>query len=291
MMQWNQTLRFLSRWIVPPGFRDLAYLLAPSFRDKPPASPPLPPELALNSVCNQSQAGKRCFILATGPSIKQQDLRALRGECCIAVSNFFVHPDFKYIRPRYYCLACHHPPISEEAWADWMSRIDSALTRETILFLPLDDKERDERAGLFRDKDVHYLLYRGKWEEAEKSGVQLDRPVPGGQSVSIMAISIAVGLGCSEIYLLGCDHDWILHLKESLHFYPEKDHALTSHGYSEWSETDLEKEFSANAELWRQYKMVARLAASRGVSIYNATEGGLLDVFPRVRLEDVLPQS
>src|SRR6185437_6208885 len=58
--------------------------------------------LAANQSIYNRHAGQRCFILATGPSIKTQPLHLLAGETCISVSNFFVHPDYGLIRPRYH---------------------------------------------------------------------------------------------------------------------------------------------------------------------------------------------
>jgi hypothetical protein len=40
--------------------------------------------------------------------------------------------------------------------------------------------------------------------------------------------------------------------------------------------------------LWRQYRAIRRTADAASVKILNATAGGLLDVFPRVRLETVI---
>ena len=42
-----------------------------------------------------------------------------------------------------------------------------------------------------------------------------EMPVP--QSVTAMACYAALYMGFSEIVLLGCDHDWILHLDTSTH--------------------------------------------------------------------------
>ena len=56
--------------------------------------------------------GSRCFILGAGPSIKRQDLRKLRGEFVLSVSNTYVHPDYAYFRPRYHFL----PPILAWPW-------------------------------------------------------------------------------------------------------------------------------------------------------------------------------
>jgi hypothetical protein len=50
--------------------------------------------------------------------------------------------------------------------------------------------------------------------------------VPSPQSVTIMALEVALYMGFKNIYLLGCDHDWILHLDTSRHFYEENQHVF-----------------------------------------------------------------
>jgi len=112
--------------------------------------------------------------------------------------------------------------------------------------------------------------------------------MPAPQSVSIMALYAAIYMGFGEIVLLGCDHDWILHLDESRHFYDEKQHALNRNGYSEWFGARLDDYCKDYVNLWAQYRTLGKLAADRGVRILNATNGGLLDVFPRVQLQNVL---
>jgi len=55
--------------------------------------------------------------------------------------------------------------------------------------------------------------------------------------------------------------------------------------------SDLETEFASYVTLWRQYKALRAIATARGVRIFNATRGGLLDVFPRVELEALFPTA
>lgn len=236
--------------------------------------------------------GERCFILACGPSIKQQDLTLLKGETCIAVSNFHVHKDYDIIRPRYHCvpdvLGGHKGVVTEEYAVKWFREIEER-TGQSVMFLSAGDKEWIERHGLFRNKEVAYLYFGGGWDDIERTGIDLTRSVPGVWSVSVMALAIAVYMGFKDICLLGCDHDWILHYGTSAHFYAEDESILaTRPGYDEWWIQDLGATFESQAGLWRQYKSIQRLAIDEDINVFNATEGGLLDVFPRVCYEEVV---
>ncbi len=278
----------LARWTVPRGFHDLAREWLVARRVSSDGHTDEERRLLdRNQQLHNRHRGERCFILATGPSIKTQDLTPLRNETCIAVSNFFVHPDYLTIRPRYHCVAPYHLPITEEGWQTWMAELAAATADATMLFW-LADSGRNDRDGRFRGRHVHYLKCGGAWDDLLAHGVDLTRTVPGPASVPVMALMVAICMGFKNVYLLGCDHDWILHFNESRHFYEESESALNRADYDEWSGTDLESQCRDYVVLWQQYKHLMRLALDRDAHIYNATRGGLLDVFPRVSLETVL---
>lgn len=279
-------LKQIAYWTVPIGHEDNLRALRAAWNHKLRLSSEEKLILRKNQELHNCHYGKRCFILATGPSIKQQDLKFLQGEICIALSNFFVHPDYALIKPRYYCIAPYHPPITEEAWQSWMDELESGCGN-TQFFFGLRDRKRNQHNGRFVSKKLRYLNLTGAWRPLLKKGIDLAQPVPSPQSVSIMALLISIYMGFEEIYLLGCDHDWILHLNESSHFYNEKKHALNQKGYNEWFGNDLEYYCQSYVNLWRAYKRVYAIAQDNSIKIYNATPGGLLDIFPRVNYENI----
>lgn len=279
-------------WTLPPGVRQLLQAARRSLAASGPAAAAMRLVLARNEVLrNRHAACSRCFILASGPSISRQDLSALRGETCISVSNFFVHRDYGVIRPAYHCipdvLSGHRGVVTEEYAVRWFREMERA-TGDAVMFFSYQDKPWIEREGLFGDRTVHYLHFDGGWDRVGGSGVDLTRSVPGVQSVSVMALEVALFMGFGKIVLLGCDHDWLLHHGTSAHFYREDEHAIAARpGYSEWSGADVESECSSYVRLWQQYKALLALARSRSVEIVNATPGGMLDVFPRASFESI----
>jgi hypothetical protein len=66
---------------------------------------------------------------------------------------------------------------------------------------------------------------------------------------------------------------------------------LNRGGYNEWSAPALDTYFQDYTQLWKQYRVLGRIAQARGCRIINATRGGLLDVFPRAPFEKVLLQK
>lgn len=276
--------RPLAHYLLPPGiqeiFQRMIYLYGTRLTSQERNL------LSRNKQFYNIHKGKRCFILATGPSIKKQDLSCLEGEICIAVSNFFVHPEYSKIKPKYYCIAPYHLPITEDAWQTWMDEIADHLGN-TQLFFALADFERNHRDGRFKEKDVYYLGFCEQWKYQLKRELDITKNIPAPASVPITALMLAIYMGFKEIYLVGCDHDWILHINESKHFYEEKSHALNRHGYNEWSDEDFSSHCLSYVTLWDAYKNVVRLSKKQPTHIFNATPESLLDIFPRVSLEKI----
>lgn len=263
--------RRLADWTVPPAVQSL---IRTGLRRWAPQE-----DLSSNRRFENLHQGKRCFVIATGPSIRRQDLKLLSGELCIGVSNLFVHPDYALLSPRYHCLAPCHPPITEEAYVRWLSEIAGGIG-DAELFAASTDKALVRKASGLKAGKVHYLHYdEAAYNDCPRA--DLTRPLPIPRSVTVSALYLALYLGCREIYLLGFDHDWLAHIGESRHCYDENKHALNREGYDEWSTFSMEKQLRQLLELWQQYRALKDIAEARGAKIINATDGGWLDVFPR----------
>lgn len=227
---------------------------------------------------------KRCFILATGPSIKDQDLSGLENEFCISVSNFFVHPLFDKIRPKYHIFAGSHPPITPQQMVNWwQDAVNHFKDNRINVFLHAVNKKMKDEFNVFQDQQVYYYLDGGRYP------VDFTKAIPEIQTVVHIAIYLAMFMGIEEIYLLGCDHSWLLHFGRSQHFYKEEQHSFTRNNYSEWSEVkDIGYEFETYANLWNIYRKIRAEAKKKNCKIFNATPQSMLDIFPGVQLSEVI---
>lgn len=248
------------------------------------------PVIARNHELHGRHAGERCFILGTSPSMVGLDLTFLKDELCVSVASFFLHPDFELIRPRYHCVAPSHAPFTAEEIAGWFARMEPVMS-ETTPFLGFTDKRLVDEHKLFRNRDVRYLYTPDAWETSTNPTFDLSRPLPQCMSVSLLALMVALDLGCSEIYLLGIDHTQPIldgGFVEYPHFYANDDPSALrledQHG-------DLETHFFSQVMLWRQYKLLRTRAQGLGVAIANASPGGILDLFPRVQYESLFDHA
>ena len=226
---------------------------------------------------DSAQDVKRCFILATGPSIQTQNLGILENEYCISVSNFFVHPLFNTIKPHYHIFAATHPPITKEQIKSWWTDAEQQMKHpKPSVLLYAADKKIVQEYNLFPGREIIYYANGGRYP------VDFTSLIPPVQTVVHIAIYLAIYIGIKEVYLLGCEHSWLRHFGESKHFYQEKQHAFTRANYSEWSEIkDMGEEFKTYVSLWDIYRKIRQQAFKNDVMIYNATPESMLDIFPR----------
>lgn len=280
-------------WTVPPGFRQLIGKFISSVLSKGEgvnATSEMSYLAQRNSEFKDRHKGERCFILATGPSVKEQDLAALQGELCIAVSHFFLHKDIRLIAPRYHVIAPYHPPFDFQSLTKLFENLRNKYSEEIIYFfgyrpyqysiydfLKLNPSYNMSKQYFIdytdsKELDDSNYMIPYVWD-ISKSPFQI-------RTVVYTAIQMAIYMGCTEIYLLGCDHDYLQDIGRvtNHHFYREEDgqsdvEVLTSFSAERWFEEYYFR--------WKQYRLMKEYSESIGCKIFNATRGGLLDVFPR----------
>jgi hypothetical protein len=244
--------------------------------------------LQKNKELEGKYEGKKCFIIATGPSIKNQDLKQLKGQLTLSVSSFFLHPDFSVVKPAYHIFAASHPPITEEQYAKVFNDAEKYFPEGQNVVISITDKHIVDTYKCFEKQNIFYYSL-GSRQLSDTAKIDFTKQISIIQTSPHIAIQLALVLGVKEINLVGCDHDWILHVGETKHFYDEKKSVLTQTGYNEWSK-DLGVEFEAYVKLWNVYKRLRSYTAKRDITIINCTEGGMLDLFPRKTLQEAATQ-
>lgn len=252
------------------------------------SAPPLTSEELSSLVwLRQSDA---CFIVATGPSIKEQDLSLLQGRDVYSVSNFFLHPLLKLIRPRAHFFAPWHEPMPESNYLDWLSAGDAKLPRETRIFLGESDRQRISQRGIFLGHRCHYLRLAHEYFPAH---LDLSKPLLWPMSGPLMIIPVVLALGYTKIYLVGCDHNTLLSFSDRSpikNFYaPEQDMRIKATSADSWDNTNMMRELEANTMIHKQYDYYRRLVLDYfpGVEIFNLSPTSWLDLFPRVDFESI----
>ncbi len=236
---------------------------------------PVHPEL-FSPLCQfkNKHRGKRCFIVATGPSLTIEDVNKLKGEICWTCNSGIKLFDKTDWRPDYYAIADGRvfqkvkdkidPSIFK---ASFFNEKDIAWGGENVYPLPvevsmiMDQKTRSCIPRFLRKKHVSH---------------DITKRVYMGDNITFIIMQICLYMGFKEIYLIGCDCNYKgadIHSKELT--YDEDDKLFESADYVGWS-------------MIQDHKCMKEAADRMGVKIYNATRGGMLEVYPRVDLDDIL---
>lgn len=218
--------------------------------------------------------GRRCFIVATGPSLKVSDLEMLKDDVCLSCNSIIKILDKTSWRPDYYfmydkdaflrikedIIACekylpnfYHPyewPYNSPISRPYILKHKSWYTESQQKMLV---KFGLDKLGF--SKDIHHHLEQG------------------GNVVHIM-MQFALYMGFQEIYLLGCDCSY---LKTQTH----------AEGISYNMPSSYDAERSARV-VKADYELEKKVMDSAGVKVFNATRGGYLELFPRVNFDDII---
>jgi hypothetical protein len=229
--------------------------------------------------------GRRAYLLATGPSLNQEDLTLLAGEDCFSLSNFFLHEHLDIVRPKYHFFAPYHEPLTLENYLSWLREADCKLPAETVIVLGHTGLPLVEEYRLFPGRKVYYL-YLSEFVSAQK--VALNRPVLSPQTGTIMILPVLVSMGYSEIYLLGCDHTVLRDYRGKItNFYPEElDLRINATNGNCWD--DIIQSHNNNLKIFRQYEFYKRIFEKQGAQVWNLSKDSWLDRFPFKSLEDLL---
>jgi len=238
-----------------------------------------------NEKLRGCHAGKRCFVIGNGPSLKSQDLAPLANEITFVMNAFWKHSilDTSW-QPKYFCFADAFCYDGTAAVKQFFNSVRERAHSAEYLF-PLEGKPVVERDALLPLDATHFFAFQGQpigFSVADT--FDLTRPVPFPFSTAQLAIMAAMFMGCSPIYLMGLDHDWLAHRGADTHFFSGRslENHPTATGELDYS---YESEIEAMRKLWKGYRKLSEFADAHGLKIFNATAGGFLDVFPRANYE------
>ena len=218
-------------------------------------------------------AGKRCFLIGNGPSLRAEDLDVLaaNGEVCFAFNRIYNIFDQTKWRPDFY--------ISQDekmlqGCADVVDR-----TSLGVKFIPINLKWYYD----IQIRDATWFMMRSP---AENAGKPLDfsddaaRVLYQASTGMYTAAQLAAYMGFKEIYLIGVDHHF--HISQNNAGEIIVDDSVKDY-FSEKYNTDKENLYIPNTEKSTlTYVAMKEQCERRGIRVFNATRGGKLEVFKRV---------
>ena len=255
-------------------------------------------EIVKNNIeLKDKHKGQRCFLLGSGPSIKDENLKPLKNEIVFALNNFYVHDDFSEIMSgdveKYYMTAPIHPPQTETEWKEWFSDMEIHMPNNVNLIFGISNQINTAKSildyhNLFENHQK-YWLYGGininDYYNYKPANIDITRMTWMADTVSIYSLIVAIYMGFSEIYLLGMDHNYICNKESDYRFYKN---AIHQKNEDKRLIKDSSRTKHASLGIYKIFSQYELLTNNSHTKIYNSSRNSLLDIFNYVELEDVI---
>lgn len=228
--------------------------------------------------------GKRIFLVGNGPSINDMDLDKLVGEDSIAMNRIeLIYPKTKW-RPTYYIFCSSN--CGDTRWGKkWSKSIVKASKEEKTQPLIWNRYKRviEKNAEEKLDDSTIYLekFSENKIGQDNCFSTNAEERIDKSGTSMNVALQLAYYMEYDEVYLIGCDSNWIsatntMQTKEGdiNHFHPDY-HAYIGNGQHEF---------------WRMnttHKTAKKFFDERGTKILNAGINSAIDAYEKIEFESL----
>lgn len=225
--------------------------------------------------------GQRCFLVGNGPSLTVSDLELIQNEITFGCNRVYKMFENTTWRPTYFCMI--------DALIAKYSSKELADAVSCPLFTNINTRD------LMENKPKNLIFARNLGVNPYRvSGNFEAYYVPSGATVMTFMLELAMYMGFSEIYLLGVD------CTSSL---SSNGHCASGYVNPHLIQKDIERiqqrlnDPTLTAEQVAayyfdkstfSYKVIRDYADAHDFKIYNATRGGMLEVYERRNLDDVI---
>lgn len=219
-----------------------------------------------------SAKSKRCFVIATGPSLIMDDLELIKNEFSFGMNSVIKAFDKTEWRPNLYMIQ------DEYVYEKLENEIFDVTKKNNFLVcvggvIPIKFKTAEN----YLSYALHYLdhkMYHNKSYGQYKFSDDCYNVIYDGYTVTFSVLQMACYMGFNEIYLLGCD----------CNYNQSKSH-FVDYGHHDPKATIMgDKMITGHFEF-------KKFADSLGIRVINCTRGGMLEVYPRMNLKDVVKEE
>lgn len=216
--------------------------------------------------------GERCFLIATGPSLTIEDLNLLKNEVTFGMNSLCKVFNKTNWETTYY--------VVQDIGAFRLLKDDLVKMQTTTFFYGDQWFNKKDLEGLNCKTQIfpRYYEHHGYDQKHLKTHFSMNAysKVYEAYTVAVASLQLAAYMGFSEIYLIGADCNYTQDEKKDSY----------SMGLSYGTELPNRKQFG-NKMIYA-YSVAKKKLDKEGIKVYNATRGGMLEVFPRVNLEDII---
>lgn len=219
-------------------------------------------------------SGERCFIVATGPSLKIADLDKLKEnhEICFSMNRIYCAFDQTNWRPDYF-VAVDRLFLQEYGREIAALDIKEKFIADCPLYITL---ERQEELGCYHNINYLHLSAADALQKRPQFSLDCAKKIHSGATVAYSCLQLAAYMGFKEIYLLGTDCS-----------YSGKKPEKTDYFDKNYREDGRATNPVQLPTMFAAYEKARECAEQNGFQIYNATRGGKLEVFERVDFDSL----
>ena len=232
--------------------------------------------------------GERCVIIGNGPSLNDLDLSLLRGETTVGVNSIFLADSIDF--PLSYYVVEDSLVMKEnlEAIKEYRAgyKFFPSIYREIYEAAPVGEGSLggvsyfNMNGGFYLGQSPNFCVPRFSTDASQR--------LYCGQSVTIVNLQLAYYMGFSEVYVIGMDFSYTI---------PETSEIEGNHILSTGDDPNhFHKDYFGKGKTWKDpkldrvlnnYQLAKVMFEADGRSIYNATAGGMLELFERRDFHDV----
>jgi len=251
-------------------------------------SEPQPKGLDVKELLGQYK-GERIFIVGCSKSLTVEQLDLIKGEYSFGLNRIAMLYDETEWRPTFYKAA---PPeyLSYKPFRDDVIRSIELGIPSFLCVRLRSHVENGIEYGIGDAYDnVHYISCTARthgedlewWATNYKEGGNVGRY----SSSTFRSAMIAIKMGFEEIVFIGVDMDYQIHEEDG----PDPNHFAPDY-VPRLGRSDVHLE-AINKSFLEQYERLEEQAKFLGIKVINATEGGLLEVFPRANLKELIKRE
>lgn len=154
------------------------------------------------ALMRNKQAGRRCFIIANGPSLQQLDMTKLRGELTLGCNGIYqAFPDWGFHTSYLVFEDIEQLELRRHDVGKVKGPIKLAALYNAYAFKP------DHQTIFFNAPRMRGQRYY--WEDLyPQFSPDFASIVHLGSTVTYIMLQLAYHLGCNPVYLVGLDHDY-----------------------------------------------------------------------------------
>ena len=222
----------------------------------------------INNLKNK-YAGKRCFIVCNGPSLKAEDLDKIHLNNDFSFASNKIDKIFNKTqwRPTFYT-------ITDEGYKYTLLNTMNSIPAKIKFFRKTSYSTTRHVKGnvIWINVDGNRNLLKHPNFSENSTNI-----VYGIATVTYVMIQLAVHMGFRELYIIGCDNSYGLEIKE--------DGSIVDNGTNSYFSGSDSKDNRCVGATWEMniaYSFARKYADTHGIIIKNATRGGHLEAFERI---------